>query len=140
MDDHPFQLVLVMVSISLVVMVDTFTSVGKDIQNLRKFTISVQLELLHGLEIKLESFQCDNENLRQSFQAHSFHSFHLVITLLTKIGIITFKNLSLDKLIKSFFKIFLILDLQSNTHKRLNSFRGVFAFRSNNKISQLPSK
>ena len=121
-NDNPLQLILIMIAFSLAVMVDAFTGVGKYIQNLRKLAISVQLEFFHSLKIKLESFQCDYQNLWQRFQTHSFDSLHLTITFLAEICIIAFKHLSLDKLIKSLLKIFFILYLQSNTHKRFNSF------------------
>ena len=88
MNDNTFQLVMIVFDVTLPVIVDTLSSIWKNVQHLREFTVCVQLELLHCLEIELESLQSYYQDLWKSLETYPFDCFYLTITFFTKICVI----------------------------------------------------
>ena len=121
-DDNSLEGVLVVVGIELSLVVDAPSGVGKNVEDFRKLAIGVELELFHGLKVKLETLESEYEHLWECLQTHSFYCLHLTITFLAEIGILTLQHFSLYELPKGFLQIFLVLDLQSNAQERLDSF------------------
>ena len=92
------------------------------IQILWKFQVTIYFYSSHLVIIKLESFNCYCENIGKRFYAESFLSSYLFLAWFTKICIVSIKNLSLNKALKSFFKCFLSPYVDPYWHKMLLLF------------------
>lgn len=87
-------------------------SIFLHIKHLREPEIAVNFYLSHLVEVKLESFKNNRQDVRQLLDAKSLKCSYLLLAWLTKICIISIQNLTLNISIKGLFQAF----FTSNVH------------------------
>lgn len=83
--------------------------------------IVVDLDSHHAIEIELEPLESDDEVSRQLLDASPLESVDLLVALGTKVGIVTFQHVPLDKGAQTLLNRSFVFDWYTEGHKRLTS-------------------
>lgn len=92
-------------------------SIFLHIKHLREPEIAVDFYFSHLVEVKLESFKNNRQDVWQLLDAKSFQCPHLLLAWLTKVCIISIKYLTLNISIKGLFQAFFTSNVHANGKK-----------------------
>jgi hypothetical protein len=68
-----------------------------------EFTVIVNFNFLKGVEVKLKSFEDQEQSVGHSLDRASLESAHFLLALLTVVGVVSLKHFSLDVELQTLF-------------------------------------